>query len=165
MTEFEIVRQHAAHKGESRNDPHATSASRFLRIGIERGHAIRQHGFGGSDLLGGADCRTKRRHDHEDPSQEPHCDLQPTSSFKRARLRSLHNRAHASRRTRLWGSLQLAGLDASCRLDGHPTLRFSADSFPRLLTISYWTIWPSLRLCRPAFSTAEMWTNTSLPPP
>src|SRR5947207_3132053 len=25
-----------------------------------------------------------------------------------------------------------------------PTLRFSADSLPRLLTISYWTVWPSL---------------------
>ena len=36
------------------------------------------------------------------------------------------------------------------------TLRFSADDFPRLLTISNSTCWPSLRVARPAFSTAEI---------
>src|SRR6516225_11377458 len=45
------------------------------------------------------------------------------------------------------------------------TLRFSADSLPRLLTTSYWMVCPSLRVLNPARSTAEMWTNTSLPPP
>src|SRR6516165_11397297 len=49
-------------------------------------------------------------------------------------------------------------------LGGQPTLRLSADSFPRLLTTSYWTICPSLRELSPARSTAEIWTNTSLPP-
>src|SRR5712692_749232 len=48
---------------------------------------------------------------------------------------------------------------------GHLTLRFSADDFPRLLTISYSTCWPSLSVLRPALSTAEIWTNTSCPPP
>src|ERR1700704_3555025 len=48
---------------------------------------------------------------------------------------------------------------------GHLTFRFSADDFPRLLTISYSTCWPSLSVLRPAFSTAEIWTKTSPPPP
>src|SRR5712671_5846999 len=47
----------------------------------------------------------------------------------------------------------------------HLTLRFSADDFPRLLTISNSTCWPSLSVDRPALSTAEMCTNTSCPPP
>src|ERR1700732_2196641 len=38
----------------------------------------------------------------------------------------------------------------------HLTLRFSADDFPRLLTISYSTCWPSLSVLRPALSTADM---------
>src|SRR6185437_16211071 len=41
----------------------------------------------------------------------------------------------------------------------------TADSFPRLLSISYSTACPSLSERRPACSTAEMWTNTSFPPP
>src|SRR4051812_16191118 len=45
------------------------------------------------------------------------------------------------------------------------TLRFSAEVLPRLATSSYSTVWPSLSVDRPAFSTAEIWTNTSLPPP
>src|SRR5258708_17653189 len=51
------------------------------------------------------------------------------------------------------------------RIQDHLTLRFSADDFPRLLTISNSTCWPSLSVDRPAFSTAEMCTNTSPPPP
>jgi hypothetical protein len=47
----------------------------------------------------------------------------------------------------------------------HLTLRFSADVLPLFATSWYSTIYPSLRLLRPAFSTAEMWTKTSLPPP
>jgi hypothetical protein len=34
----------------------------------------------------------------------------------------------------------------------HLTLRFSAEDFPRLLTISNSTFWPSLSVDRPAFS-------------
>src|SRR6516225_8811150 len=45
------------------------------------------------------------------------------------------------------------------------TLRLVADSLPRLLSISYSTVCPSLSERSPARSTAEMWTNTSLPPP
>src|SRR5689334_5953021 len=51
------------------------------------------------------------------------------------------------------------------RQNGHLTLRLTADSFPRLLSISYSTVCPSFSDLRPARSTAEMWTNTSLPPP
>ena len=38
------------------------------------------------------------------------------------------------------------------------------DSLPRLLSISYSTDWPSLSEFSPALSTAEILTNTSLPP-
>ena len=48
---------------------------------------------------------------------------------------------------------------------GRQTFRFSADVFPRFATSSYSTTCPSLRLLSPAFSTAEIWTNTSFPPP
>src|ERR1700732_1490603 len=44
------------------------------------------------------------------------------------------------------------------------TLRFSADALPRLVTSSYSTVCPSLSVLRPARSTAEIWTNTSLSP-
>src|SRR5262245_40409272 len=47
---------------------------------------------------------------------------------------------------------------------GQRVLRFSADCLPRLLTTSYSIVWPSLRELKPARSTAEIWTNTSLPP-
>src|ERR1700733_14753192 len=47
----------------------------------------------------------------------------------------------------------------------HFTLRFSAEVLPLFATSSYSTCWPSLRVDRPALSTAEIWTNTSLPPP
>ena len=45
------------------------------------------------------------------------------------------------------------------------TRRFSADSLPRFGTVSNVTLAPSGRPSRPAFSTAEIWTKTSLPPP
>src|SRR4051812_15634963 len=45
------------------------------------------------------------------------------------------------------------------------TLMFSAEVLPRLATSSNSTVCPSLSVDRPAFSTAEIWTNTSLPPP
>src|SRR6266516_7769832 len=48
---------------------------------------------------------------------------------------------------------------------GHLTLRFTADVFPRFSSISYSICCPSLSVLSPARSTAEMWTNTSLPPP
>ena len=51
------------------------------------------------------------------------------------------------------------------RQNGHLILRLTADSFPRLLSISNSTACPSFSELRPARSTAEMWTNTSLPPP
>ena len=51
------------------------------------------------------------------------------------------------------------------RRRAYPTLRFSAEDLPRLLTTSYSTVWPSLSVERPAFSTAEIWTKTSPPPP
>src|SRR5689334_13065799 len=44
------------------------------------------------------------------------------------------------------------------------TLRFSAEVLPRLATSSYSTVCPSLSVERPAFSTAEICTKTSLPP-
>jgi transposase len=44
-------------------------------------------------------------------------------------------------------------------------LRLTAESFPRLLSISYSMVCPSFNELRPARSTAEMWTNTSLPRP
>jgi hypothetical protein len=49
----------------------------------------------------------------------------------------------------------------------HLILRLAADSFPRLLSISYSTACPSFSELRPARSTADykMWTNTSLPQP
>src|SRR6266567_99465 len=50
-------------------------------------------------------------------------------------------------------------------LDQRDTLRFSADCLPRFSTISYSITCPSLRELRPARSTAEIGTNTSLPPP
>src|SRR3979409_71615 len=49
--------------------------------------------------------------------------------------------------------------------DRYPTLRFSAEDLPRLLTTSYSTTCPSLSVESPAFSTAEIWTKTSPPPP
>ena len=54
---------------------------------------------------------------------------------------------------------------AGSRLRTYFTRRFSADSLPRLETISNVTLAPSGRPSRPAFSTAEIWTKTSLPPP
>src|SRR5579872_5914543 len=54
--------------------------------------------------------------------------------------------------------------DCSCE-DQRETLRFSAEVLPLLATSSYSTTWPSLRPLRPALSTAEIWTNTSFPPP
>src|SRR5262245_14679892 len=50
-------------------------------------------------------------------------------------------------------------------LDQCWTLRFSAEVLPRFDTSSYSTTWPSLSVVRPALSTAEIWTKTSLPPP
>jgi hypothetical protein len=51
------------------------------------------------------------------------------------------------------------------RETSHLTLRFTADVFPRFSSISYSTCCPSLSVVSPARSTAEMWTNTSFPPP
>src|SRR3974377_510469 len=51
------------------------------------------------------------------------------------------------------------------RICRYLTLRLAADCLPRSLSISYSMVCPSLRQRRPARSTAEMWTNTSLPPP
>jgi hypothetical protein len=47
----------------------------------------------------------------------------------------------------------------------HEMRRFSALSLPRLATTSNDTLAPSARLVKSAFSTAEIWTKTSLPPP
>src|SRR4029079_15072274 len=47
----------------------------------------------------------------------------------------------------------------------HLSLRFYADSLPLLATSSYSTCAPSLSVFKPARSTAEICTNTSLPPP
>jgi len=46
----------------------------------------------------------------------------------------------------------------------HLTLRLTADVFPRFSSSSYSICCPSLSAVSPARSTAEMWTNTSLPP-
>src|SRR6267143_5282663 len=54
--------------------------------------------------------------------------------------------------------------DQRSHFNPHFTRRFSALSLPRFGTISNVTLAPSRRSLRPAFSTAEMWTNTSLPP-
>jgi hypothetical protein len=45
------------------------------------------------------------------------------------------------------------------------TLKFSAEVLPRFDISSYSTAWPSFRVERPALSTADICTNTSLPPP
>ena len=45
------------------------------------------------------------------------------------------------------------------------TLKFSAEVLPLFETSSNSMACPSLSPLRPARSTAEMWTNTSLPPP
>src|SRR5207249_4465815 len=55
--------------------------------------------------------------------------------------------------------------DSLGRQDQRWTLRFSADVLPLFGTSSYSTICPSFRPLRPAFSTAEIWTNTSFCPP
>jgi len=47
----------------------------------------------------------------------------------------------------------------------HFGLSFTAEDFPRLSSISNSICCPSLSELRPARSTAEIWTNTSLPPP
>src|SRR5215472_11764649 len=47
----------------------------------------------------------------------------------------------------------------------HLARRFTADVFPRFSSSSNSTCWPSLSELRPARSTAEICTNTSLPPP
>jgi hypothetical protein len=47
----------------------------------------------------------------------------------------------------------------------HVTRRFSTLSLPLFGTMSKVTLAPSRRSLRPAFATAEMWTNTSFPPP
>jgi hypothetical protein len=47
----------------------------------------------------------------------------------------------------------------------HANRRFSADSLPLFGTMSNVTLAPSRRSLNPAFSTAEIWTKTSLPPP
>ena len=52
------------------------------------------------------------------------------------------------------GLNSLAGCPAF--LTRQDTLRFSADVLPRLVTSSYSTAWPSLRVLRPARSTAEI---------
>jgi len=69
-----------------------------------------------------------------------------------AKMSSTHHRLDILRRLAQWQN-------------GHLILRLTADSFPRLLSISYSTVCPSFSELRPARSTAEMWTNTSLPPP
>jgi hypothetical protein len=58
-----------------------------------------------------------------------------------------------------------SGTPAPGLIGVQPTFKFSADSLPRFATMSKLTFAPSCKLERPAFSTAEMWTNTSLPPP
>ena len=45
------------------------------------------------------------------------------------------------------------------------TRRFSAASLPLFETMSNVTLAPSRKSLSPALSTAEMWTNSSLPPP
>src|SRR5262247_4044621 len=50
MAELEIIREHAAHERERRHDPGAAAAGRILRVGLQPGHAVRQHGFGASDV-------------------------------------------------------------------------------------------------------------------
>jgi hypothetical protein len=59
----------------------------------------------------------------------------------------------------------LSGGSAAAGESHRETLRFSADDLPRFSTTSYSTAWPSFNEVSPARSTAEMCTNTSLPPP
>src|ERR1700722_9948305 len=59
----------------------------------------------------------------------------------------------------------LSGGSAAASESHRETLRFSADDLPRFSTTSYSTAWPSFNVLSPARSTAEMCTNTSLPPP
>src|SRR5262249_45941622 len=60
---------------------------------------------------------------------------------------------------------RLSGCKARTTDIRYLTLRLVADSLPRLLSISYSMVCPSLSERSPARSTAEMWTNTSLLPP
>src|ERR1044072_3162483 len=61
------------------------------------------------------------------------------------------------------GKLALDQLLAKLFLWCYLSVGLRADSFPRLLSISFPTDWPSFRVLRPACATAEMWTNSSLP--
>jgi len=67
------------------------------------------------------------------------------------------------------GKRQLETADPVCSLDCARKASFDFEVFcgrlAAMLTTSYSTCWPSLRVLRPARSTAEMWTNTSWPPP
>jgi hypothetical protein len=64
------------------------------------------------------------------------------------------------------GRAERRPLGTAMRLGGlktPTTLRFSADSLPRCHNFVA-HLRASFRLLRPALSTAEIWTNTSLPP-
>ena len=80
------------------------------------------------------------------------------SSFRRAMMRPSNDRGGYANRDHY-----------DCQKRSHPnfhlTFRFSALSLPLFGTMSNVTLSPSRRSFRPAFSTAEIWTNTSLPPP
>jgi hypothetical protein len=52
MTKLEIVGEYAAHEQEGRNNSHAATAGRTLRIWFQRGHAVWQHGLGTCGVLG-----------------------------------------------------------------------------------------------------------------
>ena len=64
----------------------------------------------------------------------------------------------------LWPAGVGGKLGKSGQQNSHFTLSLTADSLPRLLSILYSTDWPSLSEFSPALSTAEILTNTCLPP-
>jgi hypothetical protein len=75
---------------------------------------------------------------------------------------------------RITGWLQMHGFRVNVTYPSGMAIDFSGDAgqvraafpiFPLFGTSSYSTICPSFRPLRLAFSTAEIWTNTSFPPP
>ena len=75
-----------------------------------------------------------------------------------ARTLKGRKRPCCSPQARRWQAGQVRPTEQSLHLEP------DRDSLPRLLSISYSTDWPSLSEFSPALSTAEILTNTSLPP-
>ena len=60
---------------------------------------------------------------------------------------------------------EYGGLQANCNATGYRQSGVGSGESFNVWTLVDVIFWPSLRPCRPARSTALMWTKTSLPPP